>query len=858
MNTEIHGAMPGQVTSDQNDTTAPTISKTASDVTNDQFLTAIFGRDFKDAKPLVCNISGNPEGSNWAAQDWPCDTSIASLNWYVQPSLFEPNADGQYRAQKKLADKVFCVMLDDIGTKVPFDRFETCLPTWLIKTSPDNYQLGYLFSEPIDGRQADALKIALIEAGLCDKGASGGVARWMRLPVGINGKPKYGSPAFSCKLVEWHPGRRYRVEEIIERLELAPSAATDKSVFRPEAEDDVYIPRPDENEVISALKTRGLYKRQIGNGKHDVTCPWVHEHTDQNDDGSTYLEPSNLYPIGGFKCHHGHGDKHRIKALIEFLGLNIQAAKHKPIIMISSGEIDRIVDTSERELSATKRFYQRGGLIVCIAHDSEIGDAVIKPMSQPALLRALSSCAIWMRYDGRTSKSSVIDPPVRHVTILYDSGSYKYLPMLTGIARQPHLRPDGTLVTEAGFDTATGWFGVFDPQRFDVPDSPSRAQALNALQELKGLLAEFEFGSKSDLAAALAGILTATIRPSLSAAPMIHVRAPVISSGKSFLCSIIAAFASPAAPSALAFPTNEDECQKLLLASLLSSPATIVFDNLTTDILPFKSLCSALTEERLTGRILGVSKTATVGTRVLFLSSGNNVSAVRDMARRCITISLDPQVETPATRKFNGNPLATVRADRGRYISLALTIMRAWTVAGRPITQVSPFASYEQWSDWVRQPLLWLGMADPADSIFAQLEQDPDREVLGRLLHAWRSEFGTTPTMIREVLDKVSNFGKDELYDALREVAEERGEINRRRLGKWIARHKGRIVDGMRFEKASGTTSAERWSVKSVPSDKSVTLAKSLSFGNIDESRGVIRGAGLILPSRPHHTDPLH
>ena len=128
---------------------------------------------------------------------------------------------------------------------------------------------------------------------------------------------------------------------------------------------------------------------------------------------------------------------------------------------------------------------------------------------------------------------------------------------------------------------------------------------------------------------------------------MFHVRAPQIASGKSYLTSILVAFASPTSPSALAFPTNDEECQKLLLATLLIAPGAIVFDNLTTDLIPFKSLCSALTEEHLTGRILGVSKTATVGTRALFLSSGNNVDAVRDMTRRCITINLDPPCETP-------------------------------------------------------------------------------------------------------------------------------------------------------------------------------------------------------------------
>lgn len=222
----------------------------------------------------------------------------------------------------------------------------------------------------------------------------------------------------------------------------------------------------------------------------------------------------------------------------------------------------------------------------------------------------------------------------------------------------------------------------------------------------------------------------------------------------------------------------------------------------------------------MTGRILGVSKVATVGTRALFLSSGNNVDAVRDMARRCITIALDPQCETPATRQFNGDPLASVRADRERFVSLALTIIRAWLAEGSPATVCKPLASYGQWSTWVRQPLLWLGLPDPAARVFVQLAQDPDRETLGRLLATWRGAFGNTPTAVREAVSAAENGFPSfaDLREALREVSEERGVINRRRLGRWIARHQGRIVDGQRFERASGTSSVERWAVKSVSS----------------------------------------
>ena len=798
---------------------------TYSDVTNDQFLTAIFGNEFKLNKPLVCSIAGDPEGQGWTPQPWPCDTSDRSMNWYVQPATYEPNGHGRYRAQKSLAGQVVCVMLDDLGSKVPRERVDNCPPSWMIETSPANFQGGYIFDAPIDKLKADALKDALIEAGLCDAGATGGSVRWMRLPQAINGKAKYGSPAFRCKLTDWHPERRYTVEEIIERLDLAPQLKAIKLGRKAAAIDrnataGVYTPRASENEVVAALKMRGLYKSPLGSGKHDVTCPWLHDHTDQLDHGSAYFEPTDLYPIGGYKCQHGHGEKYRIGALLEFLGVSFVAAKHKPTIKAEAGEIGRIADAGEQELAATKRYYQRGGLIVSIATDPESRETSIKPMSQPALLRALSGCAIWTRYDARSEADVVIDPPAKHVTVLFDSESYQHLPVLTGIARQPHLRRDGSLVREAGFDSVTGLFGVFDSRLFDVPEFPTRDQALDALAQLRALLTEFDFGNAHDEAAALAAILTAVIRPSLPVAPMFHIKAPQIASGKSYLSGLIAAFAGPTTPAAVAFPTSDEECQKLLLATLLAAPGVVVFDNLTSDLIPYKSLCSALTEEFLTGRILGVSKTATVGTRALFLSSGNNVDAVRDMARRCITIALDPNVETPATRGFKGDPLAIVRADRERYVSLALTIIRACIddLCSLHIP-CKPLASYGQWSQWVRQPLLQLGLPDPVARLFEQLAQDPDRETLGRLLHAWEGEFGDSPKMVREAVDG-SVFGVagtgEELREVLREIAEERGEVNRRRLGRWIARHQGRIVDGLKFEKASGTTSAERWHVKSV------------------------------------------
>jgi hypothetical protein len=430
----------------------------------------------------------------------------------------------------------------------------------------------------------------------------------------------------------------------------------------------------------------------------------------------------------------------------------------------------------------------------------------------------------------------VCDPPNKYMDLLLDGQDFSRIRHLKSIARQPFFRPSGGLVIEPGYDVESGVYCDFVKNAYKFDLNPQKVDALKAVNELKKLLSEFSFAEEVDLITAIAAIITGVVRQSLRSAPLFHIKAPQIASGKSYLTDLIASFASPRLPSAYAYPTSDDECQKLLLAVLINSPAVVVFDNLTTDLIPHNTMCSALTQEQLTGRILGSTKVATVGTQVLFLSSGNNVEPVQDMARRTVTIALDPKIETPATKVYVGNPVKTVRNQREHFVSLVLTIVQAWMVAGKPISNCKPVNGFDEWTKLVRQPLLWLEMEDPATRLFQQLEQDPGKETLGRVLSAWLREFGSVPTMIREVCQKTDANAfqrNEELREALLEVAEERKEINRRKLGRWISRNEGRIVGGLRFERAEGNTSAERWIVRQVGSVSSVKSVISDSFRNV-------------------------
>ena len=804
-------------------------------ISNASFITAVFPRLPEGAYVAVCSKSGDPGLGGWLASraDRAAINLSAANNNYFGCASFYPGDDGSFKARKTQFAAYHFLMLDDLGTKVPLERLAGFPLSWLIETSPGNHQGGIILAEPLtDGSMAVRVLNAVIDSGLCDAGATGPLSRWARLPVAINGKPKYadkdGAP-FRCRLSEWRPDVRYSLQEILNglQIELAPAGRPKKTTKPLRSSFDalrntgnVLTPKVAENPVVAALKARGLYKTPLGSGKHDMTCPWVQEHTDQLDTGAAYFEPDEFYPIGGFCCQHSHHDNYHIRDLLEFLGICSTEAQHKPVIRVASGDLHRVVDAAEKELANRGRHYQAGGLIVSVSTDPASGDPSIVPASAPSLTRELSVAATWEKYDGRSEDWVRCDPPVRHVAILYDAQSFRYLPPLVGVARQPYFREsDGELITQAGYDKTSMRFAVFDARQFIIPDpTPDAARA--ALIFLEDLLNEFHFVKVADKAAALSAIFAAVVRPSLPHAPGYHVRAPVFASGKTYLCELIGAFSGPAGNVKVSYPTTSEEATKVILSLLLTSPAVIEFDDMDTDWIPHGTIKRMLTAEQISDRILGVSRTATVSTRTLFLGSGNNVGPVRDLLRRVLTIHIDPRCATPATMTYKNFPVDKVRSRRGAYVSAVLTIIQAWRKAGMPRATVDNIVTFGgAWSDYCRYPLMWLGMPDPATALLEQVRHDPDGEALGGLMKEWHSVFGATATTVRKAVE-MAIYHQPNLLDAMREFpVEDRGEINRSKLGWLLKKNANRIVGGYEFQQAEadGRTAWRVVAAKSPP-----------------------------------------
>ena len=575
-------------------------------------------------------------------------------------------------------------------------------------------------------------------------------------------------------------------------------------------EDEVYTPAPQSNPVVDALVAAGLYSQDLGHREHSLTCPWAAEHPPGPASQATYTEPHSGNPFGRFRCCHGHAKRRTTIDLIEHLGLAPAMARVKPRIRISPGDNHLAVEAGERVVAEDGAYFHAGGPIVRVVDRAGQG-ASTELVNDQTLAAVLAEKIDWER-KGQGGAWGRCDPPPQVVQGLLKSQDRPYLKQISGVARQPFFRPDKTLVTSPGFDPETGIYAAFDPTDYELGE-PTPELARVSLDYLNSFLDEFPFVSDADRAAALVAMLTAAIRPSLPQAPAFSISATSSGSGKSYLARIIAYMAGPGEPYNVSYPTKAEEATKVVQAMLLEKPAVILFDDMQTDWKPFGSLNKALTSPTTTERVLGASRTATANTNVLFLGTGNNIEPERDMRRRVITIRLAPPDETPALRSFRHDPLRIVKLYRARVVGAALCIIGAYIAAGSPKAGLPPIGSYDSWSDFCREPLVWLGEPDPATSLIEQVKTDADLDLLGELFRAWHREHGSAAMTLRKLL--ASTMHDSELMDALLELPVTDGRhINRGKLGWFLRKVRGRKAGGYRIESAEST---ERNAWKVVP-----------------------------------------
>ncbi|MDP4026796.1 bifunctional DNA primase/polymerase [Methylobacterium sp. NEAU 140] len=513
----------------------------------------------------------------------------------------------------------------------------------------------------------------------------------------------------------------------------------------------------------------------------------------------------------------------------------------RPDIRIVNGEVPRAVTETEQAIMAAAMpiFTRSGSLVrpviesVPAARGRQTQVARLKTMCAASLADHTAQVARYQRFDGRSKDWVTINPPAEVMNALLARDGKWRLPPIAGVITTPTLRPDGSILDRPGYDPETRLYLSLDPgfRMPAIPERPGREEAEQALQLLEDLLVSFPFVGHVDRAVGLSALMTPVVRGALPTAPLHAIRASTPGTGKSYLVDLASTIATGRRCPVIAAGRTEEETEKRLGALLREGVPIISIDNVNGE-LGGDALCQMTNMPIVRVRVLGKSEAPETECRATTFATGNGLILVGDMTRRTLLCTLDTQAERPELRDFDFDPIERVQVDRGRYVAAVLTVVRAYRAAGAPKV-CGPVGSYEDWTAAVRAPLIWLGQPDPCASMEKAREEDPELSAIRELFGHWRDHLSlssgyTTNAIIKTACEKgpgasfdygTQDFRAPEFRDLLLRQAGDGGAVNSRRLGKWLAKISGRVVDGHRIEMKADGSNGNRFTLRLIGPD---------------------------------------
>jgi hypothetical protein len=504
----------------------------------------------------------------------------------------------------------------------------------------------------------------------------------------------------------------------------------------------------------------------------------------------------------------------------------------RPVVHLDA-DLFRAVDDASAALSSCHDLFHRDGQLVQVLRGDATARIVrdaphVRPLGVPTLREVLTRVAIFARFDARARRELRVIPTDALVAAVLHRGSWPNLPDLVGIVEAPALRPDGSIVQQPGYDVATGYLYLPALRFPPIQDRPTKDDASRAREALEDVFADFPFRGPENRSAALAGLLTLLARPAIrGSTPAILTDANVRGSGKTLVVDTISIIATGRPTPKMNYPPDDVELEKVLGSYAIRGASTINFDNITRPFGggPLDRCLTAVNSVEL--RVLGKSEIPSLPWRAVIFGTGNNLVLTGDTARRVIVCRLESPLEHPENRSGFRHPnlLEWVAENRARLVCAALTILRAWIVAGRPRCGCEPWGSFEAWSALVPPALVFAGAADP---MLARSErvgvEDEEKAALEAILTGWaRLDADGTGLTAKVALDalypRVRDIGPPDGFSDLREAIEmlvptKHGMApEARRVGIALRRLKGRIIGGRKLVADEARGGVARWRV---------------------------------------------
>ena len=494
-------------------------------------------------------------------------------------------------------------------------------------------------------------------------------------------------------------------------------------------------------------------------------------------------------------------------------------------IRLQQGDMPELLPQVMERLRLDGEIFERGGNLARIA-DGDIID-----VEKSWLQTHLESVFQFQAFDSRSSRWVSRDCPDKLAMRLLAARGDWGLPKVGAVVTFPVMRPDGSVISEPGFDVSTSLLYLNQDSDRQVLQSFDKPALIDALVRIWRPFSEFSFDGDTSRGVFLSALLTTVCRQALPTAPAFLIRAYTPGSGKTLLSECLMLLVG-ARPSALPMPDkNAEEVEKRLFSKLLTGCPGFILDNLV-GVVDNAAMCAFLTSSEPEGRMLGLSEIRRVSNRTLWVLNGNNVTAGGDTFRRILPITLDANCESPESRRFTFNPKVLIEQQLDQYRADLLNVLRAYQDFGSPLIGDGSFGSFEQWESLVRQCVCWLisegitpaEMGDPLEVMSLSKLEDPSHLQHAEILESWYRQFANRIVQVAEIkhLFEANSFGstaeEQAFCEAIMPVALAHGRFNGRMFGGWLRKNKGRVVNGFRLDPGPSSSKQPGWRVRQVPS----------------------------------------
>jgi hypothetical protein len=320
--------------------------------------------------------------------------------------------------------------------------------------------------------------------------------------------------------------------------------------------------------------------------------------------------------------------------------------------------------------------FQRGGLLVRVVSDKSPaaeGRGIRRPFTPrievlpaPILRERLAANAFWLDETG-----NLTHPPGWCVSAVGVRGEWPGVRHLEAIVDYPVLRPDGSILSEPGYDADTGLLlvpgGGLD---LDIPESPTWEDAAPARDLLLSVVVDFPFASPVGRSAWLASLLTPLCRFAFAGpSPIFLVDGNIRGVGKGLLLHCVGVIVTGNVLTIAVYSSDEDELRKRITSLAVAGDRLVLFDNLSGRF-GCATLDAALTGTVWEDRILGFNRMARVPLYMTWYGTGNNLTLGGDTSRRACHIRLESDLERPEERRNFRHPdlLAYIKEQRPRLL----------------------------------------------------------------------------------------------------------------------------------------------------------------------------------------------